>query len=240
MACRTRDIGGANNYYPYDSFHVTPNNTGNSGFHDNIPGFAFFSTGEYNTADYVQTPLPDKQQIYSLTLTQDVKIATLTATGSFYKRNFGFFRDNTWAVISLGLGPGAAGRPQLLQLPVQTTPRKDSAGNVILNSGFLYSGRPVSGADQPDPGHHPEERRNPLNSNGDGAGGLAGRLLLPRSRLELSERLTGGGFRDRAAISRHIPADRLFHLAGSWNYGLPTLCPGALQRADDQGACRVW
>ncbi len=62
---------------------------------------------EYNTADYVQTPLPDKQQIYSLTLTQDVKFATLTATGSFYKRNFGFFRDNTWAVISLGLGPAA-------------------------------------------------------------------------------------------------------------------------------------
>ncbi|HWM69651.1 MAG TPA: TonB-dependent receptor [Steroidobacteraceae bacterium] len=104
---QNRDIGGANNYYPYDSFHVRGTGPSNNGYNDHIPNFAYFNTGEYNTADYVQTPLPDKQQIYSLTLTQDVKFATLTATGSFYKRNFGFFRDNTWAVISLGLGPAA-------------------------------------------------------------------------------------------------------------------------------------
>jgi len=104
---QNRDIGGANNYYPFDSFHVHGNNPADTGFNDHIPNFAYFNTGEYNNADYVQTPLPDKQQIYSLTLTQDVKFATLTATGSMYKRNFGFFRDNTWAVISLGLGPAA-------------------------------------------------------------------------------------------------------------------------------------
>jgi iron complex outermembrane receptor protein len=104
---QNRDIGGANNYYPFDSFHVRGNDPSGTGFNDHVPTFAYFNTGEYNTADYVQTPLPDKQQIYSLTLTQDVRFATLTATGSFYKRNFGFFRDNTWAVISLGLGPAA-------------------------------------------------------------------------------------------------------------------------------------
>ena len=104
---QNRDIGGANNYYPFDSFHVRGTGPSNDGYKDHIPNFAYFNTGEYNTADYVQTPLPDKQQIYSLTLTQDVKFATLTATGSFYRRDFGFFRDNTWAVISLGLGPMA-------------------------------------------------------------------------------------------------------------------------------------
>jgi iron complex outermembrane receptor protein len=104
---QNRDIGGANNYYPYDSFHVRGTGPSDNGFNDHIPTFAYFNTGTFNTADYVQTPLPDKQQIYSLTLTQDVSFATLTATGSLYKRNFGFFRDNTWAVISLGLGPAA-------------------------------------------------------------------------------------------------------------------------------------
>src|SRR5882757_1689428 len=104
---QNRDIGGANNYYPFDSFHVRGTGPSNNGYTDFVPKFAYFNTGEYNTADYVQTPLPDKQQIYSLTLTQDVKFATLTATGSFYRRDFGFFRDNTWAVISLGLGPAA-------------------------------------------------------------------------------------------------------------------------------------
>jgi len=104
---QNRDIGGANNYYPFDSFHVRGTGPSNDGYNDHIPNFAYFNTGEYNTADYVQTPLPDKQQIYSVTLTQDVKFATLTATGSFYRRDFGFFRDNTWAVISLGLGPAS-------------------------------------------------------------------------------------------------------------------------------------
>ena len=104
---QNRDVGGANNYYPFDSFHVRGTGPSNDGYNDHIPNFAYFNTGEYNTADYVQTPRPDKQQIYSLTLTQDLKFATLTATGSFYRRDFGFFRDNTWAVISLGLGPAA-------------------------------------------------------------------------------------------------------------------------------------
>ena len=104
---QNRDVGGANNYYPFDSFHVRGTGPSNDGYNDHIPNFAYFNTGEYNTADFVQTPRPDKQQIYSLTLTQDLKFATLTATGSFYRRDFGFFRDNTWAVISLGLGPAA-------------------------------------------------------------------------------------------------------------------------------------
>lgn len=104
---QNRDVGGANNYYPFDTFHVRGAGPSDAGFHDKVPLFAFFDTGTFNTADYVQTPKPDKEQVYSLTLTQNLNWATLTATGSFYRRDFGFFRDNTWAVISLGLGPAS-------------------------------------------------------------------------------------------------------------------------------------
>jgi iron complex outermembrane recepter protein len=167
---QNRDIGGANNYYPYDSFHVRGNNPNDNGYYDSVPNFAYFNTGTFNTADYVQTPLPDKQQIYSLTLTQDVNFATLTATGSLYKRNFGFFRDNTWAVISLGLGPASLqGTPACFksaaapnaatcirgdlfpELTNQTQDITQKAGEIRLNSsgdgplqwlaGFFYRDR---------------------------------------------------------------------------------------------------
>src|SRR5207302_11383389 len=66
------------------------------------------NTGTFNNGDYVQTPNPDKQQIYSLNLTQGFSWSSLTAATSMYKRNFGYFRDNTWPVISLGVGPPGA------------------------------------------------------------------------------------------------------------------------------------
>ncbi|MDB6088487.1 MAG: hypothetical protein JWN85_1271 [Gammaproteobacteria bacterium] len=103
-----RQTGGANGYYPFDTFHVRNNTPSDQGFRDNVPAFAFFQTGTFNTADYVQTPNPDKQQIYSLNLTQAFSWASLTAATSLYKRNFGFYRDNTWAIESLGVGPPGA------------------------------------------------------------------------------------------------------------------------------------
>jgi iron complex outermembrane receptor protein len=103
-----RQTGGANGYYPFDTFHVRNNTPSDQGFKDHVPAFAFFNTGTFNTADYVQTPNPDKQQIYSLNLTQGFSWASLTAATSLYKRNFGFFRDNTWAIESLGVGPPGA------------------------------------------------------------------------------------------------------------------------------------
>jgi len=167
---QNRDVGGANNYYPFDSFHVRGANPSDQGYNDRVPTFAYFNTGEYDTADYVQTPMPDKQQIYSLTLTQDLHWATLTATGSYYKRDFGFFRDNTWAVISLGLGPAAIqGTPQCFknaanpnaatclrgdlfpELTNQTQSIAQKSGEIRLNStghgalgwlaGFFYRDR---------------------------------------------------------------------------------------------------
>ncbi|MGH8138954.1 MAG: TonB-dependent receptor [Steroidobacteraceae bacterium] len=166
---QNRDVGGANNYYPFDTFHVRGTGQSDTGLRDNVPRFAFFDTGTFNTADYVQTPKPDKEQVYSFTLTQGLSWATLTATGSYYKRDFGFFRDNTWAVISLGLGPAAIqGTPQCFtsnrlnnatclrgdlfpELTNQTQSITQKAGEIRLNStgegpwqwlaGFFYRNR---------------------------------------------------------------------------------------------------
>ena len=103
-----RQTGGASGYYPFDSFHVRGTGPSDDGFRDNIPSFAFFQTGNFNTGDYVQTPNPDHQQVYSLNLTQGFSWASLTAATSIYKRKLGFFRDNTWSVISLGVAPANA------------------------------------------------------------------------------------------------------------------------------------
>jgi iron complex outermembrane recepter protein len=103
-----RTTGGASGYYPFDSFHVRGTGPADDGYRDVLPSFAFFQTGNFNTADYVQTPNPDHQQIYAVNLTQGFSWASLTAATSIYKRNLGFFRDNTWAVMSLGVGPPGA------------------------------------------------------------------------------------------------------------------------------------
>lgn len=137
-----RDVDGASGYHPYDTFHVggDPNDPG---VKDRVPTFAFFDTGTFNNGDYVETRRPDDQAIYSLTWTQDLSWATLTAAGSLYKRDFGFFRDNTWAVISLNVGPpgatacfsGPCVRPDLFpELTDQTQDMDQRTGEVRLNS----------------------------------------------------------------------------------------------------------
>jgi outer membrane receptor protein involved in Fe transport len=104
---QNRDTGGASGYMPYDTFHERGDPT-DQGFKDTVPQFAYFRTGEFNNGDYVRTPRPDNLQIYSLTLNQDFGWSNLTAAGSIYKRKLGFLRDNTWSVISLGVGPAGA------------------------------------------------------------------------------------------------------------------------------------
>ncbi len=137
-----RDVDGASGYHAYDSFHVggDPNDPGAK---DRVPQFAFFDTGTFHNGDYVQTRRPDDQAIYSLTWTQDLSWATLTTAGSLYKRDFGFFRDNTWAIISLNVGPpgatacftGACVRPDLFpELTDQTQDIDQRTGEVRLNS----------------------------------------------------------------------------------------------------------
>jgi iron complex outermembrane receptor protein len=104
---QNRQTGGASGYMPYDTFHQSGDTT-NQGYKDTVPAFAMFKTGEFNTGDYVTTPRPDNLTIYSVTLTQDLGWASLTAAGSLYQRKLGYIRDNTWSVISLGVGPAGA------------------------------------------------------------------------------------------------------------------------------------
>ncbi|HEX7114899.1 MAG TPA: TonB-dependent receptor [Steroidobacter sp.] len=137
-----RDVDGASGYHPYDTFHVR-GNPNDPGWLDRVPDFAYFETGTFHNGDYVETPRPDDQAIYSLTLTQDLPWATLTAAGSLYKREFGFFRDNTWAVISLNVGPegetecfsGPCVRPDLFpELTDQTQDIEQKHFEIRLNS----------------------------------------------------------------------------------------------------------
>ena len=137
-----RDVDGASGYHPYDTFHVGGDAT-DPGMKDRVPQFAFFDTGTFHNGDYVETRRPDDQAIYSLTWTQDLPWATLTTAGSLYKRDFGFFRDNTWAIISLNVGPpgatacfsGPCVRPDLFpELTDQTQDIEQRTGEVRLNS----------------------------------------------------------------------------------------------------------
>jgi outer membrane receptor protein involved in Fe transport len=137
-----REVDGASGYHAYDTFR-TGGDASDPGFLDRVPAFAFFDTGEFNNGDYVETRRPDDQAIYSLTWTQDLPWATLTTAGSLYKRDFGFFRDNTWAIISLNVGPpgatacfsGPCVRPDLFpELTDQTQDIEQRTAEVRLNS----------------------------------------------------------------------------------------------------------
>jgi iron complex outermembrane recepter protein len=137
-----RDVDGASGYHPYDTFHVG-GDPGNPGMRDRVPDFAFFDTGTFHNGDYVETKRPDDQAIYGLTWTQELSWATLTTAGSLYKRDFGFFRDNTWAIISLNVGPpgatacfsGPCVRPDLFpELTDQTQDIEQRTAEVRLNS----------------------------------------------------------------------------------------------------------
>jgi iron complex outermembrane recepter protein len=137
-----RETGGASGYHPFDTFHLT-GNSDDPGFRDRLPAFAFFDTGQFNNGDYVQTSRPDDQTVMGLTWTQDFGWSTLTTAGSIYKRDFGFFRDNTWSIISLNVGPSGATclnnqpclRPDLFpELTDQTQDMEQKTVEMRLNS----------------------------------------------------------------------------------------------------------
>ena len=106
-----------------------------------MPQFAFCDTGTFHNYDYVETRRPDDQAIYSLTWTQDLPWATLTAAGSLYKRDFGFFRDNTSRNFA---ERGAAGRDYLLQRAVR------AAGSVPGAHGPVAGHRAAHGGGAPE------------------------------------------------------------------------------------------
>jgi outer membrane receptor protein involved in Fe transport len=137
-----RDTHGASDYFPFDSFH-TKGDPSDQGYKDNVPDFAYVDTGEYKAGWYVKTPRPDRQQIYSLTGTAELGFATLTLTGSIYDRNYQFYRDNTYSIISIGGGPAGAtninGKPTIrpdvfLELTDQTQSLNQKTVEARLNS----------------------------------------------------------------------------------------------------------
>ncbi|WP_198351318.1 TonB-dependent receptor [Flavisphingomonas formosensis] len=105
-----RSTHGASDYSPYDSYHVS-GDTSNPGYLDNPPAFTAVPTGKFKSGAYVQTPRPDTQRIFSLTGNGDLGFAQATITGSIYERRLQFYRDNTFQVISLGIGPAGANCP---------------------------------------------------------------------------------------------------------------------------------
>lgn len=104
-----RENGGTDRYNPYDSFSDSPDNldfvNNNLEPLDEIRDVAFFRTGDLANGDFAQTPMPDDQEIYSLTLNWDFDSVSLTAAGSYYDRMFDFKRDSTWVILNLGVRP---------------------------------------------------------------------------------------------------------------------------------------
>ena len=137
-----REVDGASGYHAYDTFHVG-GDASDPGCKDRVPAVCILRHRQFHNGDYVETRRPDDQAIYSLTWTQDLPWATLTTAGSLYKRDFGFFRDNTWAIISLNVGPpgatacfnGPCVRPDLFpELTDQTQDIEQRTAEVRLNS----------------------------------------------------------------------------------------------------------
>ena len=137
-----RNTHGASETMPFDSFHVR-GDTSDQGYKDNVPQFAAFETGEYKSGFYVRTPRPDTQELYSLTGTGDLGFAVLTATGSIYKRDFQYYRENSFSIISIGGGPAGATclnnvpckRPDLFpELTDQTQSVNQKTAEIRLNS----------------------------------------------------------------------------------------------------------
>lgn len=99
-----RNLGGSPRYQPYDTFQER-GNPNDIGWRDNVSPEAFFHTGVFRVGDYTKTDKPDKQQIYSLTMNWDLGQADVTATGSYYNRDFGYKFDSSWILFFLGIDP---------------------------------------------------------------------------------------------------------------------------------------
>ncbi|MEJ8568042.1 TonB-dependent receptor [Elongatibacter sediminis] len=113
-----RDNGGDLRYHPYDTIFddsLTQAEkvllSSDQGGRDNVSELAQFQTGGFNVGDYTQTPKPDDQTIYSLTLNWELPFANLTAAASRYDRDFRFKFDSSWILFFLGIRPASEGDP---------------------------------------------------------------------------------------------------------------------------------
>ena len=92
---QNRDTDGRFGYHPLDSIFDNSLTleekvalSSDQGGRDTVDEFIEFQTGTFHTGDYVQTPNPDDQEIYSLTMNWELPWANLTAAGSYYARDF--------------------------------------------------------------------------------------------------------------------------------------------------------
>ena len=99
-----RDSDGDVRFQPFDTFKQRGDPT-DIGFRDNVSLVAFFDTGDLKVGDFTKTGKPDNQQIYSGTINWELPFANVTATGSYYQRDFGFKFDSSFIILFLGSGP---------------------------------------------------------------------------------------------------------------------------------------
>ena len=105
-----RDTGSDQRFHPFDSFQERSDAT-DIGLRDNVSAAARFQTGDLQNGDFTFNPRPDNQQIYSLTANWQTPYADVTATTSFYNRDFDFKFDSSWILFFLGVGPAGATCP---------------------------------------------------------------------------------------------------------------------------------
>ena len=116
---QNRRNGGDSEYHPYDVF-------GNNPFNDTADQQGFFQTGDLVNGDYVYTGKPDEQQIYNATLSWDIGAADVTATASYYRREFDFNEDSTWFLFTIGVSDDPSISPFRADLsPAATNQRQD-------------------------------------------------------------------------------------------------------------------
>lgn len=115
-----RDNGGDLRYHPYDTIFNDSLTlaekvalSSDQGGRDNVSELAQFQTGDFDVGDYTQTPKPDVQTIYSLTMDWELPFANLTAAASHYDRDFKFKFDSSWILFFLGIRPATPDDPGL-------------------------------------------------------------------------------------------------------------------------------
>jgi iron complex outermembrane recepter protein len=115
-----RDNGGDFRYHPYNTIFNDDLTQAekvalsrDQGGRDNVNELAQFQTGDFDVGDYTQTPKPDDQTIYSLTMDWALPFANLTAAVSHYERDFKFKFDSSWILFFLGVQPASGDDPGL-------------------------------------------------------------------------------------------------------------------------------
>ena len=141
-----RDTGGRFDYMPFNTIFddsLTREQkvalSSDQGGRDSVAEFTQFPTGKFMVGDYPQTPTPDDQDIYSITMNWELPWANLTATGSYYERELVLISDSSFILPTFGIRPATPTdpgvRPDLFPAGAdQTQSLEQTAVEVRLNS----------------------------------------------------------------------------------------------------------